>query len=499
MTTRVLIVALVCALAGAVAPAQGQISMDYRDVPEMPAGKEGERIQLLFDAVNMVDQSLAVRFYNECFSDELKAEIPLDGFIGFYGGFLREVGSIDFHSIRLYDPPRDDATVVIFRNMNFDSWMAFSLRYAEGEKPDGLLVGFTINRARTPSDIEPEGPLTENDAIEMIWPYLDRLCEKELFAGTVMVAKGDEVLLAASCGEASKRFHVPIDLDTKFNIGSMNKMFTSTAIMQLVEKGLVSVDDPISKYVDESWYPAEITDVVTVKHLLTHTSGLGSYFTDEWDAQSRKLYRKVEDYRPLFAADTLAFEPGTDWSYSNTGMFLLGVVIESVTGEDYFDYIRDNIYAPAGMENTDCYDMDCPVENLAIGYWPSDDCAEGWKNNYYEHVIRGGPAGGGFSTAPDLIAFARALEKSTLISRESRELMWTDHFDPERPFGYGYGFSLREGPAGKIVGHGGGFTGINANLDMFIDRGYIVAVMTNLDGAGAPVDAKIAELLERVE
>ena len=77
--------------------------------------------------------------------------------------------------------------------------------------------------------------------------------------------------------------------------------------------------------------------------------------------------------------------------------------------------------------------------------------------------------------------------------------MWTDHFDSERSYGYGYGFSLREGPAGKIVGHGGGFTGINANLDVFIDRGYIVAVMTNLDGAGAPVDSKIAELLERVE
>ena len=361
-----------------------------------------------------------------------------------------------------------------------------------------MLVGFTINQARTPSDIEPEGPLTENDAIAQLWPFLDRLCEMELFSGTVMIAKGDEVLLAASCGEASKRFHAPVELDTKFNIGSMNKMFTSTAIMQLVDRGLLSVDDPISRYVDETWLPKEVTEVVTVHHLLSHTSGLGSYFTDEWDAQSRKLYREIDDYKPLFASDTLAFTPGTEWSYSNSGMFLLGVVIESVTGENYFDYIRENIYAPAGMKNTDCYGMDCPVENLAIGYWPSNECAGGWKNNLYEHVIRGGPAGGGFSTAPDLIAFARALQKGLLLSRASRELMWTEQFDPERPFGYGYGFSLREGPAGKVVGHGGGFTGINANLDMFIDKGYIAVVMTNLDEAGAPVDSKIAELLARV-
>ncbi|MFH1690784.1 MAG: serine hydrolase domain-containing protein, partial [Candidatus Eisenbacteria bacterium] len=442
---------------------------------------------------------LVVRFYNESFSDELKEELQLAGFLGFFSSFVRQVGAIDFHSVRFYDPPRDDATVITFRDMNFDAWKAFSLRYAEGEKPDGLLVGFTINQARTPSDVEPEGPLTENDAIAQLWPFLDRLCEMEFFSGTVMIAKGDEVLLAASCGEASKRFHAPVELDTKFNIGSMNKMFTSTAIMQLVDKGLLSVDGPISRYVDETWLPREVTDVVTVHHLLSHTSGLGSYFTDEWDAQSRKLYRELDDYKPLFASDTLAFEPGLQWEYSNSGVFLLGVVIESVTGENYFDYIRENIYAPAGMKNTDCYDMDCPIENLAIGYWPSDECAGGWKNNLYEHVIRGGPAGGGFSTAPDLIAFARALEKGLLLSRASRELMWTEQFDAERPYGYGYGFSLREGPAGKVVGHGGGFTGINANLDMFLDKGYIVAVLTNLDGAGAAVDSKIAELLGRVE
>jgi CubicO group peptidase (beta-lactamase class C family) len=176
-------------------------------------------------------------------------------------------------------------------------------------------------------------------------------------------------------------------------------------------------------------------------------------------------------------------------------MFMLGVVIESVTGESYFDYIREHIYAPARMVNTDCYDMDCPVENLAIGYWPSDDCGSGWKNNYYEHVIRGGPAGGGFSTAPDLFQFARALQTGVLLSEESLELLWTDHFDA----GYGYGFGLREGPAGKVVGHGGGFTGINANLDIFLDSGYIAVVMTNYDGAGSPVDAKIAEVLGRVE
>jgi CubicO group peptidase (beta-lactamase class C family) len=207
----------------------------------------------------------------------------------------------------------------------------------------------------------------------------------------------------------------------------------------------------------------------------------------------------LDDYKELVKGDTLAFEPGSDWSYSNLGMFLLGIVIESATGESYFEHIRENIYAPAGMENTDCYDMDCPVENLAIGYWPSSGCSSGWKNNYYEHVIRGGPAGGGFSTVRDLHRFARALQTGLLVSPESLDLMWTDQFNPDRSYGYGYGFSIRGGTAGKVVGHGGGFTGINANLDMFLDSGYIAAVMSNYDSAATPVQTRIAELLARVE
>jgi CubicO group peptidase (beta-lactamase class C family) len=223
-----------------------------------------------------------------------------------------------------------------------------------------------------------------------------------------------------------------------------------------------------------------------------------NYFNETFQRGSRLRWRELDDYKDLIAGDTLAFEPGTDRRYSNTGMFMLGVVLESATGANYFDYMREQVYEAAGMENTDCYDMDCPVENLAIGYWRpwgSGGCASGWKNNYYEHVVRGGPAGGGFSTCPDLHRFARALETNIFISEESRDILWTDHFDQD----YGYGFRVEDGPGGKIVGHGGGFTGINANLDIFLDKGYIVVVMTNYDEAGDPANTKIREFVGRVE
>jgi CubicO group peptidase (beta-lactamase class C family) len=165
-----------------------------------------------------------------------------------------------------------------------------------------------------------------------------------------------------------------------------------------------------------------------------------------------------------------------------------------VTGEDYFDHIRENIYAPAGMRDSDCYEMDQPVENLAIGYSPAPGNPWRWENNLYKHVIRGGPAGGGFSTVGDLHRFALALLAGKYVSHEVREEMWTD----QSGSGYGYGFGIQEGPNGKVVGHSGGFAGINSNLDIYVDRGYIVTAMSNYDRGAGAVTSRIASLLARV-
>lgn len=320
------------------------------------------------------------------------------------------------------------------------------------------------------------------------------LADEDRFSGTLLIAKGDKILLEMAVGEASKRFHVANDVDTKFNLGSMNKMFTSVSIAQLIEKGLVSFDNPVSKYIDESWLPREITDKVTVKHLLTHTSGLGSYFNHTYMSNSRAIFRAVDDYKPLVNGETLAFEPGERFQYSNTGMLLLGVVIESASSEDYFDYVRKHIYAPAGMVNSDCYDMDQPVENLAIGYEPDPECAQGWRNNLYQHVIRGGPAGGGFSTVRDLHLFAQALLDGKLVSIASLDELWKDQIQAN----YGCGFSVQQTDSGKVVGHGGGFSGISSNLDILVDKGWVVAVMSNYSGAATGVARRVRSLVERV-
>ncbi|MDH5467422.1 MAG: beta-lactamase family protein [Candidatus Aminicenantes bacterium] len=492
MIRKKLMVAVLCLLFFQVLFAQAPGEISYKDESVMPAGKEGERIRALIATVNSNDPAQIRRFVEEALTEEFQKIAPMEEHINVVLDFLRETGGVDFHSIRTYVPERKGDTVVILKDRLFESWRAFVIRFDGSE--NYLIAGLQFNVARTPSNVK-ESALSEKQFLQTIKDLLPRLCEKEVFSGSLLIAKGDKVLLEYACGEASKSFHVPNTIETKLNLGSMNKMFTATSIAQLAEKGLLTYQDPISKYVDESWLPKEITSKITIHHLLTHSSGLGSYFNETFMNSSRALYRKLDDYKPLVKDEKPAFEPGLRFSYSNTGMFLLGVVIEKVTGQSYFDYIRENLYKPAGMMNTDCYEMDYPVENLAIGYSPDRKSPYGWQNNLYQHVIKGGPAGGGFSTVRDLHRFALALLGGKLVSADSLKVLWKDYLGAN----YGYGFRVAEGPNGKVVGHSGGFPGINGNLDIFLDKGYIVAVLSNYDRGASPVADKINQLLARVK
>ena len=464
----------------------------FSDSPVMPAGIQGQRIQALISALNSGKPDEIKEFLTTHCTERFRNMVPMEGHIEVFQGFLRETGGIEFSGIRTYTPERKGQTVVIVKDRNYESYRGLNIRFTDA--PESLIGGAGFSPARPPAGVK-ETPLTDDQVIAETKAFMARIVDKGLFSGTLLIAKGDQTLLTLAAGEASKAFHVPNTIDTKFNLGSMNKMFTSTAIVQLAEKGKLSLDDPIGKYIDESWLPKDVTAKITVRHLLTHSSGLGSYFNETYDKSSRALFRKLDDYKPLIKDDRPAFEPGQRFQYSNTGMFLLGVVIEKVTGEDYFSYIKKAIYDPAGMTNSDCYEMDYPVENLAIGYSPDPKSPYGWQNNLYKHVIKGGPAGGGFSTVKDLHKFALALLSGKYVSKGSLEAMWTDHLKA----GYGYGFGVAEGPAGKVVGHGGGFDGINSNLDLYVDSGYVVAVMSNVDQGASPVARKIGRLLARVK
>jgi CubicO group peptidase (beta-lactamase class C family) len=275
-------------------------------------------------------------------------------------------------------------------------------------------------------------------------------------------------------------------------------MFTAVVIGQLVDEGKLSFQDPVSKFLGGmGWTKADLGKV-RVEHLLSHTSGLGSYFGDVYQRTARQRLRRVDDYKPLVAEETLAFEPGSKWQYSNTGMLLAGAVIEAVTGRDFFDVVRERVYAKAGMPNSDCYDIDLVVPNLATGY-SRERTPSGtrWRANTFEHVIRGGPAGGGYSTARDLLAFAEAMREGRLVSPATAERLWTAKPALQSPE-YGFGFGVGQDALGRSAGHSGGFPGISSVLDIYLDTGWTVVVLSNVDGGMPSVAQKLREVAGRI-
>jgi|GEM_PF-116595 len=476
------------------APAQAPQNLgDYEDSRGLPDTPAGKLAQEMLDVLNSGDRERARQFVSLKFTPAFRDAFAMEEHLAAFLGVFHQSQGLELFGVRHYEKQqRGDEMVVIVRNKLTQAWEAVVLT-VEPTAPH-LISRLMFSPARPPKAYEESAPLTETELVREMRTYVERLAARDAFSGAVLLAKDGRVLFKAAYGLASKRFNVPNKIDTKFNLGSMNKMFTATAIALLVERGKLSFDDPIGKYLDESWLKREALDKITIHHLLTHTSGLGNYFNDEFWNASRMLYRDLDDYKPLIRDDQPAFEPGTSWSYSNTGMFLAGVVIEKVAGKSYFDFVRENIFKPAGMINTDSYEMDKPTPNLAVGYSRTDD---GWENNLYKHVIKGGPAGGGFSTVEDLLRFDQAMRAGKIVGRKMLDELWTTKPESNSPE-YGYGFGVFGVTGDRIVGHSGGFPGISSELSMYLDRGYTIAVMSNYDNGAQIVAEKCADLLNRV-
>ena len=401
-------------------------------------------------------------------------------------GLHAQLGTL---AVRTFNQPQANQASALVQLERTESWRRLTLFFDEAAPERIARVGL----APTTSPDAPTQRLSDAAIVDQLRAYVERMAGKDVFSGTVLFAKAGKPLYRAAFGDANKDFGVRNTVDTKFNLGSMNKMFTAVAVMQLVEAGKISLDDTLGKFLSAGAMHPDVLSKVRIKHLLSHTSGLGSYFTPEWDSQSRARYRSVDDWMKLVKDESLQFEPGTRWSYSNTGMLVLGKVIEVASGRDYFDYIRDRISKPAGMVNTDAYELDRVNRNLAVGY-EREVTPRGveYRNNIFMHVIRGGPAGGGYSTVDDLTRFAVALKDGRLVSTQSLRLLTTPKPELSSP-DYGFGFGIEE--RGRIVGHSGGFPGINSQLDIYIGDEYTVAVMSNYGGGAQPIIEKARTLL----
>ena len=329
---------------------------------------------------------------------------------------------------------------------------------------------------------------------------LKKLSDADKFSGVVLISKNSTILYQGAFGLASKENNVANDFHTAFNLASVTKMFTGIAVAQLAEQGKLSFNDPVHKFLPE--LPADLTSGITIHQLLTHTSGLGSFFTDEFHNSNHAAYRSLKDYIKLIKNDKPQFKPGSKWAYSNTGYLLLGLIIEKVSGMGYFDYIKHNIFEKAGMNNSDFYESDRPNKNIATPYTKNNryinDTAN-WSIPLFIAPVKGSSAGGAYASAIDMFHFSTSLMNNKLLSKSfTQEVISgkTPYGSPDQQKKYAYGFANQIVNGKLIVFHDGGANGISTSIDIYPELGYTVIILSNYDfPAGMKVNEKIRQRL----
>jgi D-alanyl-D-alanine carboxypeptidase len=329
--------------------------------------------------------------------------------------------------------------------------------------------------------------ITQAQALAALTANAAERARVDEFAGAVLVARHGKVLLQDAWGRADRKAGAVNTPATRFRIGSMNKMFTAVATLQLVEAHKLALDDPIGQHLPG--YPnKEVAAKVTLRHLLTHTGGTGDIFGPEFEDHRLQL-REHRDYLKLYGSRGLTHQPGARFEYSNYGFVLLGALIEQVSGMSYYDYVDDHVFHPAGMQSTGSLPESVEVPNRAVGYMRPSPSGGGWVPNTDTLPWRGTAAGGGYSTVGDLLRFAQALESGTLISEATLAEATRPHQQQ-----YGYGFDVQgQGRLGSY-GHGGGAPGMNGELRIFPELGYVVVSLSNLD---PPAASELVEFFTR--
>ncbi len=305
--------------------------------------------------------------------------------------------------------------------------------------------------------------------------------DKQQFMGSVLVAREGKVLFRKSYGFANMEWQTPFTDDTKFRLGSVTKQFTAAGILLLEERGKLSVQDPVKKYLPDA--PAA-WDKITIHHVLTHTSGIPNFTSFPDYGPTKTLPSPAEKTVKRFWDKPLDFEPGSKWSYSNSGYVLLSYLIEKVSGMSYADFVAENIFKPLGLGDTGYDSFTRIIPHRASGYAPRGKAM--LNAEYVDMTIPSG-AGALYSTTGDLQKWIEGLLAGKLLSPASVEKMTTPFKD-----NYAYGLDVRTANGHKQISHGGGIEGFNTFILHEADTRVTTVVLANLNG---PAPGSIARQL----
>ncbi|WP_026819696.1 serine hydrolase domain-containing protein [Arthrobacter castelli] len=327
--------------------------------------------------------------------------------------------------------------------------------------------------------------------------------EAHSFSGVVSIWQTGQSLFERSYGTASRRWNVPVTVDTRFDLASVTKLFTSVAVLQLVDAGSLGLDQELSTVLDLDG--TTISGSITIRQLLTHTSGIADDADEEagesyealWEDKPNYSVMHTADFLPQFAHKPPNFEPGAGCRYCNCGYVLAGLALEKVTGAGYREHVQSRLFEPAGMTSSGFFHMRDAVPDVAEGWDPvhdDDGAITGWRQNIYSYPPIGSPDGGAHCTAADLIRFLDELRAGELLSPALTQAFFTPqvthhHQDDGGSIHYGFGleFELDDGGRVRSFYKDGVNAGASALLRHYPATGITTAILSNSeDGAWAP-------------
>lgn len=347
--------------------------------------------------------------------------------------------------------------------------------------------------------------------VESVDRFLSDAASRDEFSGTIRLSSGSRVLHEGAYGTASRRWNVPVLPGTRFDVASITKLFTSVAVLQQVDAGTLSLDSPIGRFV--ALEGTRIDPEITIGQLLAHTSGIGDdadeeageSYEDLWTDTPTYSVTQTADFLPQFVHKEPNFAPGAGCRYCNCGYILAGMALEAVTGTSYRDYVREHVFATAGMVDSGFFSMRDAVPNVAEGWDPVRDetgTVVSWRQNIFSYPPIGSPDGGAHATAADLVRFLDAVRDGKLLSAESTAAFLSPqvkHSDLDAgELHYGYGLEFRLGPTGEVRSFYK--DGINAGASAFLgycpEADVTLALVSNSeDGAWGPL-RQITALLQ---
>jgi CubicO group peptidase (beta-lactamase class C family) len=456
-----------------------QAELIYKDSDGLPNKPVAKHVLPIIHALNSRDVTTIKQYLHQHFSEDWTSQINQS--VEYFLILANSYGKLKYHSYREYKAPlASNEIVIILYSELTESWLAATLI---GDADTVSL--FDLSPAKRPSNVAQLASQPLSSAVDNIAKYTNRVAQRDMFSGAILLAKKDKVLWQDAFGQASKRFDVANTLDTRFELASVSKLFTGVAITMLVAQDKIKFQDRIGQYLGSDWISPENASKITIEQLLAHTSGLGNSVFNHPDLskKTRKTLNQLSDYQYLVRREAIVFEPGSEQRYSNTGTFLAGVIVEKVSGMDYFSFIQQNIFKPAGMTKTGYFDLTQPYKQVATGYERVQYLETGWRNNFLEGHLKGSPASGAISTVGDMHKFGLALLSHQLLNKKL-----TKKF-----------YSLYQYPGMPYMNHAGLHFGMGTNFDLYPELGFISVTLSNYTQGASHVAARINAELSRLK